>query len=98
LQKQTDRKIADDSVRTSAAMAMQNFLLVAHERGLGTRVKDGIKFLTNFEDLQDEFYEEFQVPKAYQLISGIQLGYPTQEALKRNVPKRLPIEQMRKII
>lgn len=91
-------KIADDSVKTSCAMAMQNFLLIAHEKGLWTRVKDGIKFLINFKELKDEFYGEFDIPKEYQLISGIQLGYPTQEALNRNTQERLPIEKVRRII
>ena len=91
-------KIADDSVKTSSAMAMQNFLLTAHEKGLGTRVKDGIKFLINFDKLKNEFYKEFQIPLTYQLISGIQLGYPTKKALERKAPKRLSLEKIRKFI
>jgi len=91
-------KIADDSVKTSSAMAMQNFLLIAHEKGLGTRVKDGIKFLINFKKLKNELYNEFQIPPAYQLLSGIQLGYPTKKALERKAPKRLPIKKIRRFI
>jgi nitroreductase len=91
-------KIADDSVKTSSAMAMQNFLLVAHEKGLGTRVKDGIKFLMGFNKLKNEFHKEFQIPSTYQLISGIQLGYPTEEALKRNASKRLPLNKIREYV
>ncbi len=79
-------------------MAMQNLLLIAHEKGLGTRVKDGIKFLMNFDKLRKKFYKEFQIPSTYQLISGIQLGYPTKEAFEKNAPKRLSMKQIRKII
>ena len=92
------QNIADGSVKTSAALAMQNFLLLAHEKGLGTRVKDGMKFLVSFETLKSEFYNEFQIPKEYQLLSGIQLGYPTKEALLRTAPKRLSLDQVRRII
>lgn len=92
------KKIADDSVKTSSAMAMQNFLLVAHEKGLGTRVKDGIKFLVNFKKLKNDFYKEFQIPLTYQLISGIQLGYPTKNALGKKASKRLSLKKIRKFI
>ena len=91
-------KISQDSVKTSSAMAMQNFLLVAHDKGLGTRVKDGIKFLMNFEDLKVSLYKEFKIPLDYELISGIQLGYPTDEAKLRKVPKKLPLSKIRKFI
>ena len=61
------KKIADDSVKTSSAMAMQNFLLIAHEKGLGTRVKDGIKFLMNSDKLKNEFYKEFKCQNSTRL-------------------------------
>ncbi len=92
------QRIGEESVTTSAAMAMQNFLLVAHDKGLGTRVKDGIKFLMNFESLKDEFYDEFKIPDNYKLISGIQLGYPTADALKRKRPKQLPLDDIRRYV
>ncbi len=92
------KKIADDSVTTSAAMAMQNFLLAAYEKGLGTRVKDGIKFLMNFPSLKKAFYKDFKIPQTYTLISGIQVGYPTKKALKRKPYKRLPKSKTRKYI
>jgi len=91
-------KIADDSVKTSSAIAMQNFLLIAHERGLGTRVKDGIKFLMNSDKLRNEFCREFKIPPAYQLISGIQLGYPTKEVIERKAPARISLEKVRKFV
>ncbi|MBI2047449.1 nitroreductase family protein [Candidatus Pacearchaeota archaeon] len=91
-------KIADDSVKTSSAMAMQNFLLIAHEKGLGTRVKDGIKFLMNFDKLKNEFYKEFKIPLTYQLISGIQLGYPAKKALERKAHPRISLKKARKFV
>ena len=90
------QKVADNSVITSTAMAMQNFTLIAHKRGLGTRVKDGIKFLQNFKKLEQGLYKEFKIPKKYTLISGIQLGYPTSKALERKVPKKLPLNKIRR--
>jgi len=91
-------KIADESVTTSAAMAMQNFLLAACKKGLGTRVKDGIKFLMNFPSLRKAFYREFKIPSDYKLISGIQVGYPTKEASKKKPLKRLPKNKTRRFI
>lgn len=91
-------KIVDDSIKTSSAMAMQNFLLIAHEKGLGTRVKDGIKFLINFNKLKNEFYKEFNIPLTYQLISGIQFGYPAKEALEIKERARISVNRIRRFI
>lgn len=91
-------KIAEESVRTSTAMAMQNFLLAAHDKGLGTRVKDGIKFLINFEDLKNEFYKELAIPNEFILISGIQIGYPAEGTRIQKIKERLPLEKIRKHI
>jgi nitroreductase len=90
--------IANESTKTSVAMAMQNLLLAAHAKGLGTRVKDGIKFFLNDHDLKNEFYSEFSIPNDYALISGIQMGYPTKNALKRVAHARLPLDKIRKYI
>ena len=73
------REIAEESVKTSVAMAMQNFLLAAHAKKLGMRVKDGIKFFVNHKDLKDKFYQEFSIPKEYRLTNP---GY-TKPAPKR---------------
>ncbi len=77
-------------------MAMQNFLLIVHEKGLGTRVKDGIKFLMNFDKLRNKLYKEFKIPLIYFLISGIQLGYLIKKTLERSTLKRLSIKRIRK--
>jgi nitroreductase len=91
-------KLAKDSVTTSVAMAIQNFLLIAHSKGLGTRVKDGIKFLMHFENLKKDFYKEFKIPSEYELVSGIQLGYPTKEEEKKKPAKRNSLNKIRRYI
>lgn len=91
-------EIADGSAKTSVAMAMQNLLLVAHAKGLGTRVKDGGKFFLNDVDLKHKFYKEFSIPKDYALISGIQIGYPIKDAVKRVARPRLSLDKIRKYI
>ncbi len=91
-------KVAADSVKTSTAMAMQNFLLLAHERGLGTRMKDGVKFLLNFEDLKNGLFDEFHIPRDFELVSGIQLGHPSEQSLKRIPSKRRPFDEIRRIL
>lgn len=89
-------EIAEESVRTSVAMAMQNFLLAAHAKGLGARVKDGIKFFVSHEELRDKFYEEFSIAKEYEMLSGIQLGYPVDNA--KLAANRLPLDKIRKFL
>ncbi len=91
-------KIAQESVQTSVAMAMQNFLLIAHEKGLGARVKDGIKFLLEFEDLKKAFYADFGISQDWKLISGIQIGYPLDSEKKQKPKTRRPLNEIRKII
>lgn len=91
-------EIANESIRTSVAMAIQNLLLAAHAKGLGTRVKDGIKFFLNDCDLKNEFYNEFSIPNDYILVSGIQIGYPTDDALKRDAQARRPLDEIRKYV
>jgi len=88
--------IADESAKTSVAMAMQNLLLTAHAMGLGTRVKDGIKFFLNDSELKREFFQLFSIPSDYRLISGIQLGYPTESALRRKASPRLSLDSIRR--
>lgn len=89
-------EIVEESVRTSVAMAMQNFLLAAHAKGLGARVKDGIKFFVSHEELRDKFYKEFSIAKEYELLSGIQLGYPVNNA--KQAASRLPLDRVRKFL
>ena len=90
------KEIANESTKTSVAMAMQNLLLIAHSKGLGARVKDGIKFFLSDEGLKKEFYDKFLIPQDYTLISGIQMGYPAEDALKRVAHARLPLDKIRK--
>lgn len=91
-------QIANESAKTSVAMAMQNFLLLAHAKGLATRVKDGIKFFLNDEQLKAEFYAEFEIPKDYALVSGIQLGFQKEGTIAKNPSPRLPLEKIRKYV
>jgi len=89
-------EIAEESVKTSVAMAMQNFLLAAHAKGLGARVKDGIKFFVSHDELKNKFYKEFAIPKEYKLLSGIQLGYPLDNSKKAG--KRLSFDKIRRFL
>ena len=91
-------KIAHESVQTSVAMAMQNFLLVAHEKGLGARVKDGIKFLMEFEDLKKTFYADFGVEQDWKLISGIQIGHPLDSEKNKKLKTRRSLNEIRKFV
>ncbi|MFH1506690.1 MAG: nitroreductase family protein [archaeon] len=91
-------ELVSQSVKTSVAMAMQNLLLEAYARCIGTRVKDGIKIFPSFSELKQQFYAEFDIDPAYELVSGIQLGYPTQKSLRRKPDKRRPLEEIRRYV
>lgn len=88
--------IANESTKTSVAMAMQNLLLGAYSKWLWTRIKDWIKFFLIDDDIRQQFYKEFSISSDYSLISWIQIGYPNENSQKRVAHLRLPLERIRK--
>ncbi len=56
---------------SDAGLFMQNFMLAAHARGLGTCAQGALAIWP------DLVRAEFHVPKDYKLLCGIALGYPT---------------------
>lgn len=90
--------IANESTKTSVAMAMQNLLLGAYSKWLWTRIKDWIKFFLIDDDIKKQFYNDFSIPNDYSLISWIQMGYQNEKSLKRVSHTRLPLKKIRKYL
>ncbi|MEY4319655.1 MAG: hypothetical protein RL378_759, partial [Actinomycetota bacterium] len=64
---------------------MQNLMLSAHARGLGTCAQGALAVWS------DPVKAEFDVPKHYKLLCGIALGYPSKDTVNSFRAERLPI-------
>ena len=70
---------------SDAGLFMQNLILSAHARGLGTCAQGALALWS------DPVKAEFDVPKQYKLLCGIALGYPSKEKVNGFRAERLPI-------
>ncbi len=70
---------------SDAGLFMQNLMLSAHARGLGTCAQGALAVWS------DPVRKEFDVPKQYKLLCGIALGYPSKDTVNSFRAERLPI-------
>jgi nitroreductase len=70
---------------SDAGLFMQNLMLSAHARGLGTCAQGALAVWS------DPVRKEFDVPKQYKLLCGIALGYPSKDNVNTFQAERLPI-------
>ena len=70
---------------SDAGLFMQNLMLSAHARGLGTCAQGALAVWS------DPVRAEFDVPKQYKLLCGIALGYPSKDHVNSFTAERLPI-------
>lgn len=70
---------------SDAGLFMQNLILSAHARGLGTCAQGALALWS------DPVKAEFDVPKQYKLLCGIALGYPSKDKVNGFRAERLPI-------
>ena len=70
---------------SDAGLFMQNLILSAHARGLGTCAQGALAVWS------DPVRAEFTVPKQYKLLCGIALGYPSNDNVNSFRAERLPI-------
>jgi nitroreductase len=68
---------------SDAGLFMQNLMLSAHARGLGTCAQGAIGIW------EDAVRAEFDVPKEYELLCGIAIGYPSQHSINRYGAERI---------
>jgi nitroreductase len=65
-----------------AGLAMQNLMLSAQARGLGTCAQGFLAFWSK------PIRQEFAIPKGYKLLCGMSLGYAAPSDMNEFVPPR----------
>jgi nitroreductase len=68
---------------SDAGLFMQNFMLEAHARGLGTCAQGAVS------TWEDAVRAEFDIPKQYQLLCGLAVGYPTDHKINTFQAERI---------
>lgn len=74
---------------SDAGLFMQNLILGAHARGLGTCAQGAVALWA------DPIRKEFQIPKGYKLLCGIAIGYPSEHKVNSFQAERLSIEEIK---
>lgn len=74
---------------SDAALMMENLMLSAHARGLGTCAQGAV----NIWD--DVVRKEFEIPKDYRLLCGLAIGYPSQAAINQFKANRLEVSEIK---
>lgn len=70
---------------SDAGLFMQNLMLSAHARGLGTCAEGSLAIWSK------PVKKEFNVPMQYKLLCGIALGFPSNDRVNEFRAERLPI-------
>jgi nitroreductase len=73
---------------SDAGLMMQNLMLSAHARGLGTCAQGAVAIW------DDVVRKEFDIPKGYRLLCGIALGYPSDSAVNDFKANRINVEEL----
>ncbi|MFM6968512.1 MAG: nitroreductase [Microbacteriaceae bacterium] len=73
---------------SDAGLFMENLMLSAHARGLGTCAEGALAIWST------PVKKEFDVPKNYKLLCGIALGYPSKDSANGFQAERLPIAEI----
>jgi nitroreductase len=74
---------------SDAGLFMQNLMLGAHARGLGTCAQGAVALWA------DPIRKEFQIPKGYKLLCGIAVGYPSEDKVNTFKAERISIEEIK---
>jgi nitroreductase len=73
---------------SDAGLMMQNLMLSAHARGLGTCAQGAVAIW------DDVVRKEFNIPRDYRLLCGIALGYPSDSAVNDFKANRIAVEEI----
>jgi hypothetical protein len=74
---------------SDAGLFMQNLMLGATARGLGTCAQGAVAIWPNI------VRAEFNVPKGYKLLCGMAIGYPTDAEINRFGAERIPVSEIK---
>ena len=79
-------KMEHNLYRFSTAAALQNFLLAAHAKGLGTC------WLSSVTACQEEIKTFLKISEEKEILDGVALGYPVEDSPLNTCPRtRLPV-------
>ena len=84
----TNKGLGEYSV-SDAGLFMQNLMLGAHARGLGTCAQGAVALWS------DPIRKQFEIPKGYKLLCGIAIGYPSDHKVNSFEAERLPIQDIK---
>ena len=73
---------------SDAGLMMENLILSAHARGLGTCAQGAV----NIWD--DVIRKEFDIPKDYRLLCGMAIGYPSDSPVNSFKANRIGVEEL----
>lgn len=73
---------------SDAGLMMENLILSAHARGLGTCAQGAV----NIWD--DVIRKEFDIPKDYRLLCGMAIGYPSDSPVNSFKANRIGIDEL----
>lgn len=74
---------------SDAGLFMQNLMLSAHSRGLGTCAQGAVAIWA------DVVRSEFEVPKQYRLLCGVAVGYPSEAKINEFKAHRLDVSDVK---
>ena len=74
---------------SDAGLMMENLMLSAHARGLGTCAQGAV----NIWD--DVVRKEFEIPKDYRLLCGLAIGYPSDAAINSFKAHRIDVNELK---
>lgn len=74
---------------SDAGLFMQNLMLGAHARGLGSCAQGAVALWA------DPIRKEFNIPKGYKLLCGIAIGYPSNHKVNSFQAERLDISEIK---
>ncbi len=82
-------KRADHQYRLSTAAALENFLLAAHAKGLGTC------WLTVTVICEEDIKKHLGISEDKELLGGVALGYPAENSLLNTFQRtRVPVDEI----
>jgi hypothetical protein len=74
---------------SDAGLFMQNLMLSAHARGLGSCAQGAVALWA------DPIRKEFNIPRGYKLLCGIAIGYPSDHIVNSFQAERLDISEIK---
>jgi nitroreductase len=73
---------------SDAGLMMQNIILSAHARGLGTCAQGAVGIW------EDVVRKEFEISKDYRLLCGIAIGYPSDSGINNFKANRIEVAEL----